>query len=48
MVITPYCNKHKMAIRLLTSSHCVQRDSKECMPDKCGYYKIKMSCPVMR
>ena len=41
MIVSPHCNKHDMAIRLLTLSHCEKRHDDECEYGLCDHFGMR-------
>lgn len=42
MIVSPYCKKHEMAIRLLTQSHCEKRHEEDCEFGQCKYFGMRL------
>jgi len=41
MIVSPYCKKHDMAIRLLTPSHCESRSDEDCEAGQCEHFGLR-------
>lgn len=41
MIVSPYCQKHDMAIRLLTLSHCERRQEEDCEAGQCEHFGMR-------
>ncbi|MCZ7399803.1 MAG: hypothetical protein O8C62_09050 [Candidatus Methanoperedens sp.] len=41
MIVSPYCEKHDMAIRLLTHSHCERRLDAQCESGLCEHFGMR-------
>ncbi len=41
MIVSPYCEKHDMAIRLLTLSHCERRHDDDCENGQCEHFGMR-------
>jgi hypothetical protein len=37
MIVSPHCEKHDMAIRLLTTGHCPERNDRKCESGECEH-----------
>ncbi len=46
MIVSPYCKKHDMNMRLLTINHCQNRNKKECEYGSCKNFGMKLRCPT--
>lgn len=42
MIVSPYCEKHDMAIRLLTLSHCERRQEEDCEKGQCEHFGMRL------
>jgi hypothetical protein len=41
MIVSPYCELHDMALRLLTTSHCKDRNSEKCASGECEHFGMR-------
>jgi hypothetical protein len=46
MIVSPYCKKHDMAIRLLTVSHCGRRQDFDCEAGQCEHFGMRFYSKV--
>jgi len=46
MIVSPHCEKHDMAIRLLTIGHCPERNDFKCESGECEHFRMLLSCPL--
>lgn len=46
MIVSPHCEKHNMAIRLLTTGHCPERNDLKCESGKCEHSGMRFLCPL--
>lgn len=46
MIVSPYCKKLDMAIRLLTVSQCGERNGEECEFGLCEHFSTRLSAPL--
>ncbi len=42
IIVSPYCKKHDMAIRLLTIGHCEERNGDECEYGLCEHFGMRL------
>jgi|GEM_PF-1015615 len=47
MIISPHCEKHNMAIRLLTIGHCPERNDLKCELGECEHSGMRLFVPVL-
>lgn len=45
MIVSPYCKKNDMAIRLLTTSHCDTRLENKCERGECEHFGMRLYSP---
>ncbi len=45
MIVSPFCKKHDMAIRLLTISHCEDRKEPGCEKGECEFFRMRLYLP---
>ncbi len=41
MIVSPYCEKHDMPLRLLTLSHCERRHDDGCESGLCEHFGMR-------
>ncbi len=42
MIVSPYCEKYDMALRLLTSTHCQNRFDDNCERGVCEHFGMRL------
>lgn len=47
MIISPHCEKHNMAIRLLTTEHCPKRNDLKCELGECEHSGKRLFVPTL-